>query len=356
MKNKQNIKIPPFEAVGVVCAQSIGEPGTQMTMRTFHYAGVAEHVPTGLPRLIEIVDAKKEPKKPIIDVYLKSSYGRSRTEAEKVAKELASVFVSDVADVEDDLEHLTIKVTFNEKDAKAQGVTFSMMKKALESFPADTKVDDHSVTLKPHKETKASLKAEKEGKEKAEKDKKKLTAKAVRRLTQKVRDTIVRGVVGIHKAVVIKGKDEYFVRAGGFNVLGASEHEAVDAKRIYTNNIKEIERVYGIEAARNAIVRETKDVMDMQKLFVDIRHIMLIADAMTFGGSVKSIGRHGLSGEKVGVLGRAAFEETIKHLINASAFAEEEKLIGVTENIIVGQTVPVGTGKIRLVMKVPKKK
>jgi DNA-directed RNA polymerase subunit A" len=171
-----------------------------------------------------------------------------------------------------------------------------------------------------------------------------------------VRDSIVRGVPGIHKAVVLKGPEEYFIRAGGFNVIGACEHQAVDQKRIYTNNIKEIERVYGIEAARNSIVREIKDVMDMQKLFVDIRHIMLIADAMTFGGSVKSIGRHGLSGEKVGVLGRAAFEETIKHLINASAFAEEEKLIGVTENIIVGQTVPVGTGKIKLVMKVQKKK
>src|SRR5262249_35693113 len=159
----------------------------------------------------------------------------------------------------------------------------------------------------------------------------------------------------IHKAVVIKNSEEYFIRAGGFNVVGACENEHADAKRVYTNNIKEIERVYGIEAARNAIVREIKDVMDMQKLFVDIRHIMLIADAMTYSGTVKAIGRHGLSGEKVGVLGRAAFEETIKHLINASAFSEEEKLIGVTENIIVGQTVPVGTGKIKLVMKAPKK-
>jgi DNA-directed RNA polymerase subunit A" len=354
---KQSVRIPPYEAVGVVCAQSIGEPGTQMTMRTFHYAGVAEHVPTGLPRLIEIVDAKKEPKKAIIDIYLKSSFARSRPEAEKVAKELASVFVSDVAEVEDDLEMLTIKVLFNEKDGKAQGVTFSMLKKALESFPADMKSDDSTITLKPTREIKPSLKEKAPEKEKdKDKKEKKLTAKAVRKLTQKVRDSIVRGVPGIHKAVVLKGQEEYFIRAGGFNVIGASEHHAVDPKRIYTNNIKEIERVYGIEAARNAIVREIKDVMDMQKLFVDIRHIMLIADAMTFGGSVKSIGRHGLSGEKVGVLGRAAFEETIKHLINASAFAEEEKLIGVTENIIVGQTVPVGTGKIKLVMKVPKKK
>jgi len=344
---KQSIKIPAFEAVGVVCAQSIGEPGTQMTMRTFHYAGVAEHVPTGLPRLIEIVDAKKEPKKAIIDMYLKSSYARSRGDAEKVAKELASVFVSDVADVEDDLEQLVIKVIYNEKDGKSQSITFAMVKKALESFPADMKVDDQTIILKPKRETKEDDKDKKD---------KKLTAKAVRKLTQKVKDTIVRGVKGIHKAVVLKAQDEYFIRAAGFNVIGACENTAIDPKRIYTNNIKEIERIYGIEAARNAIVREITDVMNMQKLFVDIRHIMLIADAMTYAGSVKSIGRHGLSGEKIGVLGRAAFEETIKHLINASAFSEEEKLIGVTENIIVGQTVPVGTGKIKLVMKHKSKK
>lgn len=348
---RQSLKIPAYEAVGVICAQSIGEPGTQMTMRTFHYAGVAEHVPTGLPRLIEIVDAKKEPKKAIIDMYLKASYARSRGDAEKIAKELASVFVSDVADVEDDLESLTIKVLFNEKDGKAQGITFAMVKKALETFPGDVKIDDSNITLKPSKEVKA--KGKEDAKDKADK---KLTAKAVRKLTQKVRDTIVRGVRGIHKAVVLKGTDEYFIRAGGFNVIGACENQAVDSKRIYTNNIKEIERIYGIEAARKAIVREITDVMNMQKLYVDIRHIMLIADAMTYSGSVKSIGRHGLSGEKVGVLGRAAFEETIKHLINASAFSEEEKLIGVTENIIVGQTVPVGTGKIRLAMKHTKKR
>ena len=356
---KQSVKIPPFEAVGVICAQSIGEPGTQITMRTFHYAGVAEHVPTGLPRLIEIVDAKKEPKKAIIDMYLKSAYARSRPEAEKVAHELASVFVSDVAEVEDDLETLTIKVIYNEKDGRAQGVTFSMLKKAIEQFPGDIRSDDSSVTLKPKKETKETAKEAKDAKEGKGKDDKKvvkpLTAKAVRKLSQKVRDGIVRGVRGIHKAVVIKNGDECFIRAGGFNIIGSIANTAVDPNRIYTNNIKEIERVYGIEAARNAILKEIKDVMDMQKLFVDIRHIMLIADAMTYNGTVKSIGRHGLSGEKVGVLGRAAFEETIKHLINASAFSEEEKLIGVTENIIVGQTVPVGTGKIRLVMKSKKK-
>jgi len=344
---KQVVKIPAYEAVGVVCAQSIGEPGTQMTMRTFHYAGVAEHVPTGLPRLIEIVDAKKEPKKAIIDVYLKSAYARSRTEAEKVAKDLSSVFVSDVAYVEDNLEKLVIRVVFSEKDAKAQGITFSMLKKALEPF-GSIRAEGSTIILKPTKEKKSPKTGVKK--------EKKVTAKSVRKLTQKIKDAIVRGVRGIHRAVVLQGENEYFIRAGGFNITGACENPAVDPKRIYTNNIKEIERAYGIIAARNAIVKEMKEVLDMQRLYVDIRHIMLIADAMTYSGVIKSIGRHGLSGEKIGVLGRAAFEETIKHLINASAFSEEEKLVGVTENIIVGQTVPVGTGKVKLIMKPPKKK
>ncbi len=348
MAEKKKSMIPSFEAVGVVCAQSIGEPGTQMTMRTFHYAGVAEHVPTGLPRLIEIVDAKKEPKKPIIDIHLKSAAARSRSEAEKVAGELGSVFLSDVATVGDDLENLTILVVVNEKDAKALGVTMTMVRKALEEFSSHIKVNNNKFLIQPAKDVSKDAKT-------GEKKEKKLTAKAVRKLANKVKESLVKGIKGVHRAVVIKGENEYFIRAAGFNILGTMLHPMVDPKKIYTNNIKEIEKVFGIEAARNAIVKEVKDVLEMQKLYVDIRHIMLLADAVTFSGTVKSIGRHGLSGQKVGVLGRAAFEETVKHLVNASASAEEENLIGVTENIIVGQTVPVGTGKVRLVMNRKKK-
>lgn len=337
---KQKVSIPPFEAVGVIAAQSIGEPGTQMTMRTFHYAGVAEHVPTGLPRLIEIVDAKKEPKKPIIDIYLKKSYSRSSTEAEKVARELGSVFVSDVATISDDLENRSVRIEFNEKDGKALGVTFNMLKKVIEEFSENTRVSGNRITIKP----KPAKKKDKEVKA--------ITAKYVRKMANKINDAIVKGIKGIHRAVVVRNDEgEYFIRASGFNILGASDHPAVDPSRVYTNNIKEIDRVYGIEAARNAIIKEINDVMEMQKLYVDIRHITLIADAMTYSGGIKSIGRHGLSGEKVGVLGRAAFEETVKHLIAAGSTAAEELLVGVTENIIVGQTVPVGTGKIKLIMK-----
>jgi len=342
---KTRSSIPPYEAVGVIAAQSVGEPGTQMTMRTFHYAGVAEHVPTGLPRLIEIVDAKREPKKPIIDIYLKKSLSKKESEAQKVAHELSSVFISDIASVEDDLEDLAVVIDYSEKEGKALDVSFNDLKKVLEPHSSKLKISGSTISLYPKK-----VKPKEGEKEKP------VTARSVRKLANRLKDCLARGVRGIHRAVVVKGEDEYFVRAAGFNITGAIEHPSVDPSRVYTNNIKEVERVLGIEATRNSIVKEIKDVMDMQKLYVDIRHIMLIADAMTWGGSIKSIGRHGLSGGKVGVLGRAAFEETVKHLVNACAFSEDERLVGVTENIIVGQTVPVGTGKIKLVMKHVKKK
>ncbi|VVC71773.1 DNA-directed RNA polymerase subunit A'' [uncultured archaeon] len=89
----------------------------------------------------------------------------------------------------------------------------------------------------------------------------------------------------------------------------------------------------------------------MQKLDVDRRHLNVLADAMCMEGVIKSVGRHGLSGEKASILARAAFEETIKHLINAAIKGEEDKLVGVTENIIVGQYIPVGTGIVKLSMQ-----
>jgi DNA-directed RNA polymerase subunit A" len=194
MSKKLKSSIAPFEAVGVVAAQSIGEPGTQMTMRTFHYAGVAEHVPTGLPRLIEIVDAKKEPKKPIIDIYLKREFSRSESEAEKIARELSAVFVSDVAEVEDDLQSLTVDITYSEKDGKALGVSLAALKKVLEEQSSRLKVDDNTITLYPKKVKPKEGEKEKE-----------LTARSVRKLANRLKDNIVKGVRGIHRAVVVKG-------------------------------------------------------------------------------------------------------------------------------------------------------
>ena len=319
------------EAVGIIAAQSIGEPGTQMTMRTFHYAGVAEQVPTGLPRLIELVDARKEPKKPIMDIFLKEEYASSYEKAKQVAKDIECTTLDKVAYVEEDFEEKKIVISVEASELQAEGVDMEEVRKRVKAVAGQhMEAKDNVITVKP---TAASL-------------------RSIRRLTGKLRQIHIKGVEKIKRTVVVKGKDgKFFIRTSGTNLATMMKNPKVEVKRLYTNDVQEIARVLGIEAARLSLVREIKQVLEMQNLSVDARHCMLLADAMTMGGDIKSIGRHGLSGEKAGVLARAEFEETVKHLINAAVHGEDDRLIGVTENIIIGQTVPVGTGLVKLKMK-----
>jgi len=127
--------------------------------------------------------------------------------------------------------------------------------------------------------------------------------------------------------------------------------KGVDPTRTITNNIHEIEKVLGIEAARQALINEIMNVLEEQGLDVDIRHVMLVADLMTRTGTVKQVGRHGVTGEKPSVLARAAFEVTVKHLLDAAARGERDELKGVAENVIIGQLIPLGTSMVKLIMK-----
>jgi len=129
--------------------------------------------------------------------------------------------------------------------------------------------------------------------------------------------------------------------------------EGIDPTRTVTNHIHEIAKTLGIEAARNVIINEAKGVLEEQGLDVDIRHVMLVADIMTATGEVRQIGRHGISGEKSSVLARAAFEITVPNLVEASIKGESDPLKGVTENVIVGQSIPIGTGLVDLYMSAP---
>ena len=128
----------------------------------------------------------------------------------------------------------------------------------------------------------------------------------------------------------------------------------IDASRTRTNNINEMHEVLGIEAARNSIIEEAMSTLREQGLTVDVRHIMLVADMMTVDGEVKQIGRHGIAGEKTSVLSRAAFEVTVNHLLDAAVRGETDELAGVTENVIVGQHILLGTGDVKLIAKTSK--
>lgn len=327
-----NAMVEPGEAVGTVAAQSIGEPGTQMTLRTFHYAGVAElNVTLGLPRLIEIIDARRVPSAALTTIYLKEKYARSKEKARTFAQKIELTTVEDVVlQTETDLINVVLGLTLDRSRMQRRELTPSKVASAIkEALKVDALIDGYKLRIKPTTQSLSEL----------------------RRLAAKVRALPLHGVKGINRVVVKMEGNEYVVYTEGSNFSEILTMPEVDQTRTVTNNIHEIEDVLGVEAARNAIINEAVETLDEQGLDVDIRHIMLVADMMTTLGTMKQVGRHGVSGEKTSVLARASFEITTKHLLDACIHGETDKLDGIIENIIAGQPIPLGTGSVELTMR-----
>ncbi|MBC7127529.1 MAG: DNA-directed RNA polymerase subunit A'' [Candidatus Methanosuratincola petrocarbonis] len=327
--------IEPGEAAGTVAAQSVGEPGTQMTLRTFHYAGVRElNVTLGLPRLIEIVDARRIPSTPTMTIYLDEEHRGSLEKAKEVVARIERIAVENVAkSIEYDMINSSFIVEIDTEVAEDKGLDLDFIAKSIEKLKVGrVSVEGNSIVITP--ETTAPEK--------------------IKRLRERILDLRLKGIKGIKRVVIQKEDNEYVLHTDGSNLAQVLGIKGIDTTRIYTNNVSEIAEVLGIEAARNAIIREAFQVLDQQGLDVDIRHVILVADLMTSTGKIRQIGRHGVSGEKSSVLARAAFEVTVKHLLDAAAHGEEDALEGVTENVIVGQPVPLGTGIVELFMRFSK--
>lgn len=359
--------IDPNESAGIVAAQSIGEPGTQMTMRTFHYAGVAEiNVTLGLPRLIEIVDARRAPSTPMMEIHLAGEYSEDRELAMWVSNKIETASLLDVASLETDIHNMKVHVLPDSERMRKKGITLQGLREVL----------SQSRGLK-------DLIPE-EGGDRITIEIPEPSFRVLHQKSEIAKDSKIKGLQGITRAVLRKEGGEYVIYTEGSNLeellsfdliygeyLAATDkarHEelsesapeklraqVIDKTKVRTNNIEEIYSVLGVEAARNAIIEEASKTLEEQGLVVDIRHIMLVADMMTNDGSVKAIGRHGISGRKSSVLARAAFEITSTHLLRAAIIGEEDMLDGVAENIIVGQPVTLGTGAVK-VEYVPGKK
>ena len=325
--------VEPGEAVGTVAAQSIGEPGTQMTLRTFHYAGVAElSVTQGLPRLIEIVDARNNPSTPTMKIHLNKDISGDRNEARKIARNIEMVIVESVAsNVSIDLLRQAIDIRLDSELMEDKGLTVTDVAEAIQAkikTKGEVEAGDGAIFVYPANDTLADL----------------------QRLSEKIRDVRVKGINDVTHVVIRKEPDGYVLYTEGSNLQDALEIEGINPHRVYTNNLKEINQVLGIEATRNAIIQEAMSVLNEQGMDVDVRHIILVADMMTADGAIRQIGRHGISGSKNSALARAAFEVTIKHLLGAGIAGTKDPLRGITENVILGQLIPLGTGAIDLLM------
>ena len=337
----QNTRIEACEAVGVIAAQSIGEPGTQMTMRTFHYAGVAEiNVTLGLPRLIEIMDARKEPSTPTMTIFLEPEYGNDRDKAREVSWQIEAAPLHEFGDITTDMENMQVVIHLNVAVCDKRKIQPSAI---LEIAPRKIRERRHYRDFEFEVDEKAAYIVF------MPKDRE--SYQNLFQLAEHVRNVIVQGIDDIERVVVRKESGEYILYTEGSNIKDTFEVEGVDTTRTRTNNISEISQVLGIEAARNAIIHEALSTLGEQGILVDVRHIMLVADMMCMEGEVKQIGRHGIAGEKESVLSRAAFEVTVNHLLDAAVANEVDELSGVTENVIVGQPIQLGTGDVKLIAK-----
>ncbi len=332
----ENRKIDPKESIGIVSAQSIGEPGTQMTMKTFHYAGVAEiGVTQGLPRMIEVVDARKVPSTPMMEVHLEDDIKKDRDMARKIASELEVTRLIDIAEVDLDMSEMKVVIKPDPKKLKSLDLEPNDIVKRLKKsryIKGNVALQGKNVFITQEEPKYALLHND----------------------VEQAKDTKIKGLKGVKRAVIRDTGVEHIIYTEGSNLQEVLQVKGVDITNTTCNSPVEVYDVLGVEAARNSIIKEALDTLAEQGLDVDVRHIMLVADMMTNEGDIKAIGRHGVSGKKTSVLARAAFEITSTHLLRAAIVGEIDKLDGVAENIIVGQPITQGTGAVE-VKYTPKK-
>ncbi len=328
-------RIDPLDPVGTVSAQSIGEPGTQLTMNTFHYAGVAEiDVTQGLPRLIELVDARKTPDTPMMTVYLEEEYATEREKAHEVVWKIEATKILALGDVSTNVADMRVSIALNRETLEERMITAEEVADIIEDeLGVETVQEGSSVEFGPEEPSYRDL----------------------LQLVEELREITFKGLEEVSRVVIrreeLEEGEEFVLYTEGSAFGDVLSIEGVDATRSTCNNIHEIYRNLGVEAAREAIIEETHNTLAEQGLDdVNVRHLMLVADIMTNRGEIESIGRHGISGSKQSVLARAAFEVTVNHLLNAAIHGEVDELDGVTENVIVGKPIKLGTGDVTLRM------
>jgi DNA-directed RNA polymerase subunit A" len=323
------------ECVGLVSAESIGEPGTQMTLNTFHFAGVAEmNVTTGLPRIIEVFDTRKVIKTPTMEIFLNAPINKEMETVRKLAAQIkATTFGELVSEYSLNIfeQKLAIKLnteTLTDKDLEVKEIV-KLIKGKAKLFNVENKDETLFLTSKGKADDLKELYAIKE----------------------KLKVVKIKGVKNIKQVLPVKRGEEYIILTSGTNLKEILKMDVVDKTRTSSNDIHEIRAVLGVEAARQAVIDEVYKVVESQGLNINIRHVMLVADLMCVSGEVRGITRYGVVREKASVLARASFETPLKHLINAALEGEVDNLTSVVENVMINQPVPIGTGLPGLITK-----
>ncbi|OIV94865.1 hypothetical protein TanjilG_22062 [Lupinus angustifolius] len=383
------------EMIGCVAAQSIGEPATQMTLNTFHYAGVsAKNVTLGVPRLREIINVAKRIKTPSLSVFLRPEVGKTKERAKIVQCALEYTTLRSVTQatevwydpdpmstiIEEDVDFVNSYYEMPDEEVALEKISPWLLRIELNrEMMVDKKLSMADIAEKINLEFDDDLtcifnddNAEKlilririmndeapKGEvqdESAEDDVflKKIESNMLTEMT-------LRGIPDINKVFIkntkvqkfdknegFKPHEEWMLDTEGVNLLAVMCHEDVDATRSTSNHLIEVIEVLGIEAVRRALLDELRVVISFDGSYVNYRHLAILCDTMTYRGHLMAITRHGINRNDTGPMMRCSFEETVDILLDAAVYAETDYLRGVTENIMLGQLAPIGTGECAL--------
>uniref|UniRef100_A0A674E453 DNA-directed RNA polymerase subunit n=1 Tax=Salmo trutta TaxID=8032 RepID=A0A674E453_SALTR len=343
-------QMEPGSAVGALCAQSIGEPGTQMTLKTFHFAGVASmNITLGVPRIKEIINASKNISTPIISAHLDvdddADFGRlvkgriEKTLLGEISEYIEEVFLPDDCFI---LVKLSLeRIRLLRLEVNAETVRYSICMSKLRVKPGDIAVHGEAVVcVSPRENSKSSM------------------YYVLQSLKDNLPKVVVQGIPEVSRAVIHideqTGKNKYKLLVEGDNLRSVMATHGVNGNRTTSNNTYEVEKTLGIEAARSTIINEIQYTMVNHGMSIDRRHVMLLADLMSYKGEILGITRFGLAKMKESVLMLASFEKTADHLFDAAYFGQKDSVCGVSECIIMGIPMNIGTGLFKLLHKADK--
>jgi DNA-directed RNA polymerase II subunit RPB1 len=375
------------EMVGALAAQSIGEPTTQLTLNTFHSAGTAKaNATSGVPRIEELLSASANPKRPGNTVYLRPDISSDQDATISKMKEIQRTTLRDITKsvriyydppssgtvVEEDMDILALYQEFTVSEGETCESPWIMRLELNDAEQAARNILDLTEVV-------TKLKNEKSLKIinciHSDNSAKKLILRIsfdanvvknptmLRFLEDKVLDTVltgVHGVGGVHlrkvknelvydeKVAGYSQKEQYVLDVDGTNLYQLMVFPGVDGTRTFSNDIHEINDVFGIEAARLAIFEECSEVFVQEK--VNYHHLSVLVDSMTFSGRIVAVNRFGMNKNETGVLARSSFEETSKNMFNAAMGAEFDTMRGVSANIMFGQKPPCGTGFVDILV------
>ena len=380
----------PGEMVGVLAAQSIGEPTTQLTLNTFHSAGTAKaNATSGVPRINELLDATSNPKRPSNTVYMRQDTQTTQNEAIKLMQTIQRTTLRDITKrvklfydpyplstetvLDEDRELLQAYEAFSLDPQNACSASPWILRLELNDLEMGARNIMDLVQIQSALMADASLKIiECRHSDTAAKNlilrisfdpAAVKTPIQLRFLEDKLLDTKLTGVTGIGRVHMRSVKnevvyqeatggyaqvDQYVLDVEGTNLYELAVVEGVDATRTFSNDIHEVNEVLGIEAARLCVYEEINEVFSSEK--VNFHHLAVLVDTMTFSGRIVPVNRFGMKKNETGVLAKSSFEETSKTMFEAATWADRDSMRGVSANIMFGQKPPCGTGFVDILV------